>query len=49
LDNPTSYESSVISYGIDYGFGGGFAQVGGGVGTGGANQSGYYIAPLISY
>jgi hypothetical protein len=50
LDNPTSYESSVISqlWWYDYGFGGGFAQVGGGVGTGGANQrSGYYIAPAF--
>jgi hypothetical protein len=33
----------------DYGFGGGFAQVGGGVGTGGANQSAISHQPLISY
>ncbi len=33
--------------GIDYGFGGGFAQVGGSQGAGGGGRSGYYIAPAF--
>jgi hypothetical protein len=46
---PATSQALLANYGgIDYGFGGGFAQVGGGVGTGGANQrSGYYIAPAF--
>jgi hypothetical protein len=46
---PAMSQALLANYGgIDYGFGGGFAQVGGGVGTGGANQrSGYYIAPAF--
>jgi hypothetical protein len=36
---PAMSQALLANYGgIDYGFGGGFAQVGGGVGTGGANQ-----------
>jgi hypothetical protein len=47
---PSTSQALLANYGgIDYGFGGGFAQTGGGVGTGGgANQrSGYYIAPAF--
>ena len=47
---PATSQALLANYGgIDYGFGGGFAQTGGGVGTGGgANQrSGYYIAPAF--
>jgi len=46
---PAINQALLANYGgIDYGFGGGFAQVGGGVGTGGPNQrSGYYIAPAF--
>ncbi len=46
---PATSQALLANYGgIDYGFGGGFAQVGGGVGTGGGNQrSGYYIAPAF--
>ncbi len=44
-------EALLANYGgIDYGFGGGFAQMGGGTGTGGAGggaRSGYYIAPAF--
>jgi hypothetical protein len=44
---PAMSQALLANYGgIDYGFGGGFAQVGGGVGTGGANQSGLYITSL---
>jgi hypothetical protein len=46
---PATSQALLANYGgIDYGFGGGFAQVGGGVGTGGGSQrSGYYIAPAF--
>lgn len=46
---PATSQALLANYGgIDYGFGGGFAQVGGGVGTGGgAQRSGYYIAPAF--
>ena len=46
---PATSQALLANYGgIDYGFGGGFAQTGGGVGTGGGNQrSGYYIAPAF--
>jgi len=46
---PATSQALLANYGgIDYGFGGGFAQTGGGVGTGGANQrSGNYIAPAF--
>jgi|TARA_R110000782_G_scaffold244079_1_gene330827 hypothetical protein len=46
---PAISQALLANYGgIDYGFGGGFAQTGGGVGTGGGSQrSGYYIAPAF--
>lgn len=47
---PATSQALLANYGgIDYGFGGGFAQVGGGVGTGGPGFSrmGYYIAPAF--
>jgi len=47
---PATSQALLANYGgIDYGFGGGFAQIGGGVGTGGggAQRSGYYIAPAF--
>jgi len=46
---PATSQALLANYGgIDYGFGGGFAQTGGGVGTGGgAQRSGYYIAPAF--
>lgn len=48
---PATSQALLANYGgIDYGFGGGFAQVGGGVGTGsggGSQRSGYYIAPAF--
>jgi len=46
---PATSQALLANYGgIDYGFGGGFAQVGGGVGTGGPNgRMGYYIAPAF--
>lgn len=47
---PATSQALLANYGgIDYGFGGGFAQVGGGVGTGGPGfaRSGYYIAPAF--
>lgn len=45
---PATSQALLANYGgIDYGFGGGFAQTGGGVGTGGGGQSGYYIAPAF--
>lgn len=47
---PATSQALLANYGaIDYGFGGGFAQVGGGTGTGGPGFSrmGYYIAPAF--
>ncbi len=47
---PTTNQALLANYGgIDYGFGGGYSQVGGGVGTGGPGSSrmGYYIAPAF--
>lgn len=47
---PSINQALLANYGgIDYGFGGGFAQVGGGTGTGGPGFSrmGYYIAPAF--
>jgi hypothetical protein len=47
---PSINQALLANYGgIDYGFGGGFSQIGGGVGTGGAGSSrmGYYIAPAF--
>jgi hypothetical protein len=48
---PATSQALLANYGgIDYGFGGGFAQTGGGVGTGsggGSQRSGYYIAPAF--
>lgn len=47
---PTTSQALLANYGgIDYGFGGGFAQTGGGSGTGGPGFSrmGYYIAPAF--
>lgn len=46
---PATSQALLANYGgIDYGFGGGFAQTGGGVGTGGPNgRQGYYIAPAF--
>jgi len=48
---PATSQALLANYGgIDYGFGGGFAQMGGGLGTGGAGgaaRSGYYIAPAF--
>ena len=46
---PATSQALLANYGgIDYGFGGGFSQVGGGVGTGGPNgRMGYYIAPAF--
>lgn len=46
---PSTSQALLANYGgIDYGFGGGFAQTGGGVGTGGPNgRMGYYIAPAF--
>lgn len=46
---PATSQALLANYGgIDYGFGGGFAQTGGGVGTGGPNgRMGYYIAPAF--
>jgi hypothetical protein len=47
---PPTSQALLANYGgIDYGFGGGFSQVGGGVGTGGPGfaRSGYYIAPAF--
>jgi len=46
---PATNQALLANYGgIDYGFGGGFSQVGGGVGTGGpSNGMGYYIAPAF--
>lgn len=47
---PATSQALLANYGgIDYGFGGGFAQTGGGVGTGGPGFSrmGYYIAPAF--
>ena len=47
---PSINQALLANYGaIDYGFGGGFAQVGGGTGTGGPGfaRSGYYIAPAF--
>jgi hypothetical protein len=48
---PATSQALLANYGgIDYGFGGGFAQTGGGMGTsgpGGAGRMGYYIAPAF--
>jgi hypothetical protein len=48
---PAITQALLANYGgIDYGFGGGFAQMGGGAGVGGAGgavRSGYYIAPAF--
>lgn len=47
---PATNQALLANYGaIDYGFGGGFAQVGGGTGTGGPGfaRMGYYIAPAF--
>lgn len=47
---PATSQALLANYGaIDYGFGGGFAQVGGGTGTGGPGfaRMGYYIAPAF--
>lgn len=47
---PAMSQALLANYGaIDYGFGGGFAQVGGGTGTGGPGfgRMGYYIAPAF--
>jgi hypothetical protein len=46
---PATSQALLANYGgIDYGFGGGFAQTGGGTGTGGPNgRQGYYIAPAF--
>ena len=47
---PATSQALLANYGgIDYGFGGGFAQTGGGTGTGGPGNSrmGYYIAPAF--
>ena len=47
---PPTSQALLANYGgIDYGFGGGFAQTGGGTGTGGPGFSrmGYYIAPAF--
>jgi hypothetical protein len=47
---PPINQALLANYGgIDYGFGGGFSQVGGGTGTGGPGFSrmGYYIAPAF--
>ena len=47
---PATSQALLANYGgIDYGFGGGFAQVGGGTGTGGPGfaRQGYYIAPAF--
>lgn len=47
---PATSQALLANYGgIDYGFGGGFAQVGGGIGTGGPGYArmGYYIAPAF--
>jgi len=46
---PATSQALLANYGgIDYGFGGGFAQTGGGTGTGGPNgRMGYYIAPAF--
>lgn len=47
---PATSQALLGNYGgIDYGFGGGFAQTGGGVGTGGpgSGRMGYYIAPAF--
>lgn len=46
---PATSQALLANYGgIDYGFGGGFAQTGGGIGTGGPNgRMGYYIAPAF--
>jgi len=44
---PATSQALLANYGgIDYGFGGGFAQTGAGAGGGGA-RSGYYIAPAF--
>lgn len=47
---PATSQALLANYGgIDYGFGGGFAQTGGGQGTGGpgGGRMGYYIAPAF--
>jgi hypothetical protein len=47
---PATSQALLANYGaIDYGFGGGFAQTGGGTGTGGPGfaRMGYYIAPAF--
>ena len=47
---PATSQALLANYGgIDYGFGGGFAQTGAGVGTGGPGfaRMGYYIAPAF--
>ena len=48
---PATSQALLANYGgIDYGFGGGFAQTGGGTGTdgsGGGGRMGYYIAPAF--
>lgn len=47
---PAISQALLANYGgIDYGFGGGFSQVGGGTGTGGASAGGmgYYVAPAF--
>lgn len=47
---PATSQALLANYGaIDYGFGGGFAQTGGGTGTGGPGFSrmGYYISPAF--
>jgi hypothetical protein len=46
---PATSQALLANYGgIDYGFGGGFSQVGGGAGTGGPNgRMGYYVAPAF--
>jgi hypothetical protein len=47
---PPTSQALLANYGaIDYGFGGGFAQTGGGTGTGGPGfaRMGYYIAPAF--
>jgi len=45
---PTTNQALLSNYGgMDYGFGGGFAQTGAGAGTGGGRSGGYYIAPAF--
>lgn len=45
---PATSQALLANYGgIDYGFGGGFAQTGGGTGGSGGGRMGYYIAPAF--